>query len=61
MRRGVDREPEPRRLRLGATAIEVVEILDRWPAVGHRYFKVRGADGGIYIVRHDTSGGGLAA
>jgi hypothetical protein len=35
----------------------VVEILDRWLAPDHRYFKVRGDDGAIYIIRHDVAGG----
>jgi hypothetical protein len=28
-------------------------ILDRWLAPDHRYFKVLGDDGGLYILRHD--------
>ena len=30
------------------------EILDRWLDAQHRYFKLRGNDGGIYLLRHDT-------
>ena len=33
--------------------MEVVEILDRWLAPDHRYFKILGDDGSTYIVRHD--------
>ncbi len=29
-------------------------VLDRWLAPDHRYFKVRGDDGGVYILRHDA-------
>jgi RNA 3'-terminal phosphate cyclase len=29
--------------------------VDRWLDPRHRYFKVRGDDGGIYILRHDTA------
>lgn len=47
-------EEEPRRFWLGERAIEVAEILDRWLAPEHRYFKVRGDDAGTYILRHDT-------
>lgn len=47
-------EETPRRLRIGERPIEVTEVLDRWIAPGHRYFKLRGDDGGIYIVRHDS-------
>lgn len=46
-------EQEPRRLFVGEHGIEVEEILDRWLAPDHRYFKLRGDDGGIYILRHD--------
>lgn len=46
-------EQEPRRLFVGERGIEVEEILDRWLAPDHRYFKLRGDDGGIYILRHD--------
>lgn len=42
----------PRALIIGERHIEVVEILDRWLAPDHRYFKVRGDDGDMYIVRH---------
>lgn len=49
-------EEEPRRFHLGSRAVEVREVLDRWLAPGHRYFKVRGADDGIYILRHDPGG-----
>jgi hypothetical protein len=54
---GPNGDPEPRRLRLGATGVVVAEIVDRWPAFGHHYFKVRGTDGGIYIVRRDAAAG----
>lgn len=48
-------EETPRRFFLGERKIEVVEILDRWLAPGHRYFKVRGDDGDRYILRYDTA------
>jgi len=34
--------------------VEVIEILDRWLAPDHRYFKVEGNDGHVYILRHLT-------
>lgn len=46
-------EETPRRLVLGEKKLEVLEVLDRWLAPDHRYFKVRCDDGIIYIVRHD--------
>ncbi|WP_199177434.1 hypothetical protein [Geothermobacter hydrogeniphilus] len=50
-------EETPRRFFLGERRIEVVEILDRWLAPDHRYFKVRGDDGDLYILRHASDSG----
>ena len=47
----------PRRLQLGARVIEVAEILDRWFGNDHRYVKLRGGDGRLYIIRHDVPSG----
>ena len=47
-------EESPVRFHLGERSIEVMEILDRWIAPAHRYFKLRGDDNGIYILRHAT-------
>lgn len=46
-------EETPRRFRLKSRNIEVMEVIDRWLAPTHRYFKVLGDDGGTYILRHD--------
>lgn len=46
-------EETPRRFTIGERTVEVAEVLDRWLAPDHRYFKVRGEDGGMYILRHD--------
>ncbi len=46
-------EEEPRAFWLGEQRVEVVELLDRWLSPQHRYFKVKGEDGDIYILRHD--------
>lgn len=48
-------EQTPLRLVLRGRPIEVTELLDRWLGPGHRYFKPRGNDGGIYLIRHDTA------
>lgn len=48
-------EPTPARLSLGDREVDMVELLDAWLAVDHRYFKLRGADGALYILRHDCS------
>lgn len=47
-------EETPRAVRFRDRRIEVAEILDRWLAPDHRYFKFRGDDGAVYIVRHDV-------
>lgn len=47
-------EETPLRFFLGDRPIEAVEILDRWLSPEHRYFKLRGDDGAVYILRHDV-------
>ena len=49
-------EETPTRFHLGDRRVEVADVLDRWVARDHRYFKVRGDDGGVYILRHDVAG-----
>jgi hypothetical protein len=48
-------EETPRAIRLGERRIEVAEVLDQWLAPDHRYFKVRGDDGDIYLIRQDVA------
>jgi len=50
-------EETPRRIRLGDQGVGVAEMLDRWLSPDHRYFKFRGDDGALYIIRHDTERG----
>ena len=50
-------EETPRVLTIGDRRVFVNEILDRWLAQDHRYFKVKGDDGDMYIVRQDTTSG----
>jgi hypothetical protein len=47
-------DTEPRRLFIGAREVTVTEVIDRWLDPLHRYFKLRGDDGGIYLIRQDT-------
>lgn len=47
-------EETPRRVSFGRRTVALVELLDLWLGPGHRYFKMRGADHAIYILRHDT-------
>ena len=48
-------EQEPQRFWLGERPVVVAEILDRWLAPEHHYFKVRGDDGDTYILRHESN------
>jgi hypothetical protein len=48
-------EETPLRIQLGSTRIAVVEVVDRWLAPEHRFFKLRGDDGRLYLVRHDEA------
>jgi len=48
-------EETPRRFFMGDKTVEIEEVIDRWLAPEHRYFKVRGNDNDIYILRHDES------
>ncbi len=50
-------EETPRRFYLGQRCIEVAAVIDRWLAIDHRYFKVRGDDGDLYLLRHGTAMG----
>lgn len=50
-------EETPRFIILADNKIEVVQVLDRWLAPDHRYFKLLGDDGATYIIRHDGISG----
>ena len=50
-------EQTPRTLIIGDRRIAVAEVLDAWLAPEYRYFKLRGADGDTYVVRHDERTG----
>ena len=50
-------EESPRRFSFGERQVEVDEVVDRWLSPDHRYFKVRGDDGGVYVLRHDAVSG----
>jgi hypothetical protein len=47
-------EETPRRFFVGERPVEVLDVLDRWLSPEHRYFKLRGDDRGVYILRHDV-------
>lgn len=48
-------EETPRRFFFGERPVAVAEVIDRWLAPDHRYFKVKGDDGALYILRHDVT------
>jgi hypothetical protein len=50
---GHHQKPMPRSLRLHGREVEV-EAIDQWHGPDYRYVKVRGGEGGLYILRHDT-------
>jgi hypothetical protein len=47
-------EQEPRSFTMGEHRFEVLEILDRWIAPDHRYFKVKANDGRQLVLRYDA-------
>ncbi len=53
-RAGYQAEETPCRIRFNGRAVEVTDVIDRWLAPDHRYFKVKGDDGATYILRHDV-------
>ncbi len=48
-------EETPRAFTIGDRRVEVREIVDRWLAPDHRYFKLQGHDGDTYVLRHDAN------
>ena len=50
-------EETPLRLLVGDNPVEVMDVLDRWLAPDHRYFKCLGDDDATYIVRNDVRSG----
>lgn len=53
---GYGGEQTPQRFFLGARAVQVNDVIDRWIGDDHGYFKVRGDDRAFYILRHEASG-----
>ncbi|MDE2467077.1 MAG: hypothetical protein KGO02_25685 [Alphaproteobacteria bacterium] len=44
-----------RRFQLGSQTHDVIENIDQWHGEGYRYFKVKTADGCLYILRFDEA------
>ena len=49
---GYDGEETPCSFYLCRRSRQVTEVLDRWLVGDHRNFKVKGDDGGLYVLRH---------
>jgi hypothetical protein len=47
------RAGNPKCVHLNGRSVEIIENIDRWPGSDHCYFKVRGEDGNLYILRLD--------
>jgi hypothetical protein len=45
----------PRVLYIDERKVFVEEVLDAWHGPDHRYFKVKGDDGDVYVIRQDTT------
>ena len=45
----------PRRFGEPGAQVVIAEVVDRWIAPDHRYFKVKDRDGAVYILRHDVT------
>ena len=46
---------KPKRFRLDGRSVEIIENIDQWPGSDYCYFKVRGDDGNLYILRRDEA------
>jgi hypothetical protein len=46
--------PMPHRIQFGGRRVNVIEIIDQWHGSDHRYVKVKGDDGCLYILRYDA-------
>ena len=45
----------PQRFRLHGLQVDVIETLDQWHGGDHRYVKIKGDNGGLYILRFDET------
>jgi hypothetical protein len=54
---GYKGEETPRTIVLGGRRITVADVIDCWLAPDHRYFKIRGDDDHLYIIRQDVESG----
>jgi len=45
-----------RRIRFDSRQIEITDNIDQWHGADYRYFKVRGSDSNLYMLRHNEIG-----
>ena len=50
-------EETPRVLYIDERKVFVEEVMDAWHGPDHRYFKLKGDDGDVYVIRQDTTSG----
>ncbi|MGA7324195.1 MAG: hypothetical protein WBX25_06885 [Rhodomicrobium sp.] len=46
-------EAMPKQFRLNGRRVEIVGNIDVWHGANYRYFKAKGSDGNLYILRFD--------
>ena len=54
---GYQAEETPRSFSFDDQEIEMTEVVDRWRTPDQRYFKVKGNDRRLYVLRHDIASG----
>ena len=52
---GSKAEERPLRIRIDERTVEVAEVVDRWYGPDHEYWKLRGDDGWVYLLRYDRA------
>jgi hypothetical protein len=50
-------EETPRVLYIDERKVFVEEVTEAWHGPDHRYFKLKGDDGDVYVIRQDTTSG----
>jgi hypothetical protein len=48
----------PKRVDFNQRSMEIAELLDQWHGADECYFKLRSADGNLYMLRFDELSGG---
>ncbi len=58
---GYKADEYPKRFWIGDSALDVVEVEDRWYSPGCSYFRVFAGDAARYLLRRDEKSGGWTA